>query len=634
MKTKSRLDLQEEDELLRQWIPAINNAMIQIRGGWKKDEFRYSSIECLSTVENEAELTFTFTGSGLALGLGGHALPVYGKPNLGKLIIWIDDVVSKILYIQEEAEEVVIAAGLEQREHTVRIIHQSEGKEFAAGCRISGFRILHSEDGNLSFNVNGEENSLLVDVRVVLRKGEKVIRNTIARNWMTGKCSLTGVPAGGGYTLEVRASGWETQHIQDIDIITGQKTVLPPLFLHRKPEATTQNVSFPRMGQPIIRKGGESFRVRLVTYKSEIRRFILQRRIGPAVISRSVTFIEDTSAAFYYEVEGIVALPDDMPEGLYDIWVEAGDEANPHICNTPQCVYVVNKYPKNPVFMTFGHLDTWGQEQAEYLEGMVELANVLAPDMVLISNEVNPAYVSGALSKLQMPYILNFGNHQLGDQEKWFGEHVSIVDFGPDIIILNFGLPWHTDLSKANSLFLDRNNAPLKIINAFEYNVPIDFLDQYRVKLVHDAHGPGKKVQKMGSTPTQRVGKVDSSSFRLIRFKDNEIMSCTYLGDEVAPIPFERFRQPPVQVHYEAAFGKNLSSFSATITNQLQEAFPQCVVHFVVPNGMYSTDNGVLESQIMSDCGKYCVVSVRLDVPASGNVSLTLIRCSINDLQT
>ena len=63
-------------------------------------------------------------------------------------------------------------------------------------------------------------------------------------------------------------------------------------------------------------------------------------------------------------------------------------------------MHVVAEFPKNPVFVTFGHMDTFGQEPAEYLERIAELSNLIAPDMVLVSNEVNGAYVSGALSRL------------------------------------------------------------------------------------------------------------------------------------------------------------------------------------------------------------------------------------------
>jgi hypothetical protein len=307
-----------------------------------------------------------------------------------------------------------------------------------------------------------------------------------------------------------------------------------------------------------------------------------------------------------------------MPQGLYDIVAETGNADKREICRSPQTVNVVKTYPQHPVFMTFGHLDTWGQEQAEYVERMVQLANVLAPDMVLISNEANPAYVSGALSKLQMPYMITFGNHQFGGDAKWFGENVDLIDFGPQICILNFGLPWHTDLSKAHAFMSRRTNTPMKVVNAFEYNAPImEFLDKYRINLIHDAHGPGRKVMNMGSTPTLRVGKVNSSSFRIIRFQNNTVASCTYMGDKEKPIPFDRFGAPPLEVIHKHG--------AAEITNRLNETFPQCRLSFIMPPGQYKPDIGILESQIVSDEGNSCVITVRVDIPALSEMNVRLL---------
>jgi hypothetical protein len=598
------------------WHSVVDNQAVSCSGTWEKSSFRYSSVECLSTTEDGAELRFQFAGTGLAICLGGHSVPVYGQPNLGKLLVYLDGAFIRTLYPLEESEEVVIAGSLSGQQHELKIIHRIHGQQ--TGCRIAGFRLLEVNDGEISFTLNGEENSYLVDSRVILSHGNKEVRNVLARNWLTGQCSLTGIPAGDNYSLEVRASGWKTHYIEPIAVAAGHETELPPVYLKREERSGPRHVSFPLMGHPVNRLPGESFRVRLVTYGREILSFKLERRLGEAVISRTLAFIEDRDASFYYEVEGTVTLPRDMPRGLYDLIVETGNTDQPDICRSPQSVNVVKTGLQHPVFMTFGHLDTWGQEQAEYVERMVQLANVLAPDMVLISNEANPAYVSGALSKLQMPYMITFGNHQFGGDAKWFGENVDLIDFGPHICILNFGLPWHTDLSKAHAFMSRRTNTPMKVVNAFEYNAPIEeFLDKHRINLIHDAHGPGRKVMNMGSTPTLRVGKVNSSSFRIIRFQNNTVASCTYMGDKEKPIPFDRFETPPLEVIYKHD--------ATEIANRLNETFPQCRLCFVVPPGQYMPDIGVLESQIASDDGNSCVITVRVDIPALSKMNVRLL---------
>jgi hypothetical protein len=64
--------------------------------------------------------------------------------------------------------------------------------------------------------VHGEENAFLVDVRAILRRGDDTVRSTLSRNWITGQCSLTAVPAGEGYSLEINASGWKPVKIENI----------------------------------------------------------------------------------------------------------------------------------------------------------------------------------------------------------------------------------------------------------------------------------------------------------------------------------------------------------------------------------------------------------------------------------
>jgi hypothetical protein len=87
---------------------------------------------------------------------------------------------------------------------------------------------------------------------------------------------------------------------------------------------------------------------------------------------------------------------------LYDLTVLLDIKGRTEVCHSPRSVHVVRSQPIDPVLATFGHLDTSGQFQAEYLERLAGMINIIAPDLVLDSNECNPAYASGALSGLEM----------------------------------------------------------------------------------------------------------------------------------------------------------------------------------------------------------------------------------------
>ena len=156
---------------------------------------------------------------------------------------------------------------------------------------------------------------------------------------------------------------------------------------------------------------------------------------------------------------------------------------------------------------------------------------------------------------------------------------MGIIDYGPDLSILNFGDPWHVDLSHADALFASRCETRIKVINAFEHNAPVEtFLDKHGVQLIHDGHGPGAKVMEIGATPTVRVGKSNSMSFRVVRFKEGRVVSATYRGDDVAPIPFAREEESPIRVLYDPPNDGTHSKVTATVVNKLEEAFPGTAV--------------------------------------------------------
>jgi len=400
---------------------------------------------------------------------------------------------------------------------------------------------------------------------------------------------------------------------------------LPPIILIRENETRISSFRFPVMNQPAIRKPGTVFSARFLGFDAEIKTVTLKRQEGAIVISRQVAFQEKRAAAFYYDREVSVQLPKDMPPGLYDLSVYVEGGRRTRVCHSPRSVFVVREFPRNPVFVTFGHLDTSAQYQAEYLERLANVINLLSPDMVLMSNSVNPAYISGALARLKMPYVINFGNHQFYGNEKWYGSPVGIIDYGPGLSILNFGHPWHVNLDQVDAFFTARKKVSCKIINAFEHNAPVKtFLDKHRVNLIHDAHGIGTKVMEMGSTPTRRVGKINSESFRVIRFQGNRVMSCTYLDHETDPIPFGREAKQPLEVVYLGAVAEKEIVASAEVTNRLRESYSDCRVRFVLPRGDYTVVGGRLVSQIPADDGKHVVMTAVVTLPAQQTVRLQI----------
>ncbi|MEO2021590.1 MAG: hypothetical protein ABGX05_07165 [Pirellulaceae bacterium] len=611
----SRASIQATDAIVpTDWISATDEKQVSRSDDWQVDRFRFAETSHLVTNKPGATLEFQFQGTGLAMRLANHAVPAYGKPSLGEIQVTVDDQPPVIVVSQSSCLERVLARDLPPGLHRVRMIHQPSIN--GTGCRIEAFRALPATTGDIQFQVQGEENAFLVDVRAIVTRGGVVIRDTLVRNWLNGHAALVGLPAGDGYQLEIRASGWRSVQTKPFQVQDGKTTSLEPIFLVRQEETRISSFRFPALNQPAIRKPGTSFRARFLGFDTEIKRVTLSRRQGSATISRQVTFQEDRLAAFYYDREVVVQLPADMPDGLYDlsVYVEGGRRTRK--CHSPRSVFVVQEFPRHPVFVSFGHLDTSAQCQAEYLQRLANVINILSPDMVLISNAVNPAYISGALARLEVPYVINFGNHQFHGNEKWYGSPVGIIDYGPGLSILNFGYPWHVNLDQADALLSARGKVACKVINAFEHNAPVkSFLDKHQVNLIHDAHGIGAKVMNMGTTPTRRVGKVNSESFRIIRFQENQVVSCTYLDHETAPIPFAREAPQPLErVAVDTPDPGTLKTVK--VINRLEESYRGCRLRLVMPRGNYRVVGGHLLSAIAADDGQQVVLTVTLDLPA------------------
>jgi hypothetical protein len=608
--------------LLPEPVSALDEDRVKQIGNWGESRFRFAAAAAAATNEDRAALEFTFEGTGVAVRLGGHNVPAYGAPNLGSIFVSVDGESPRKLTPRATPREIVVARGLPAGTHQVRVEHRRAGD--GAGCRVESFLAWNQPRGELQFRVNGDANSHLVDCRAILRRGEVVVRDSLVRNWLTGQCSLTGLEPGSDYSLEVRAAGW--QSVRDGMFVIGQGTVteLPAIYLRRDPATVTSRFRFPRLNQQAIRKAGETFSARFLGFNTTIDEVKISRRVGPAVISRICPFTENEAAAYYYDREVEVTLPPDTPPGVYDLTVQTTGGRRTGFCRSPRSVHVVQEYPTDPVFVTFGHLDTSGQNQAEYLERLATIANLLAPDAVLCSTACNPAYISGALATLDMPYVINFGNHQFPGHEAWYGDPVGAIDFGSQLSILNFGHPWHVDKSRAETLLASRSKTAIRVINAFESNAPVELLDRHQVRMIHDGHGIGSKVADLGSTPTRRIGKSNSESFRVVRFRNGKVESCTYNGHETASIPFGRESVSPLSISFNKPNDGTQRGLTATVINRLADAYPNGRVTFVVPAGSYGAANGRLESHFVSDDGRFRVLNVRVDIPASGSVDVSV----------
>ena len=613
------------------WIAATDRDRVVREGRWLERNHRYAPRLALVSGPGSglgsdgsgSALDLEFAGTGLSVRFGELAVPAYGGPAAGTLAVSIDGLPVAEIVPRANPYEVVVARGLPAGTHRLRVEVRNQRR--GERVMVEGFRSWDQPTGDLLLQINGERNAFLVDVRAILYRDGQPVRRSLCRNWLTGRCALTGLPPGPGYRLELVASGWQSRTLDDIVIEPGSETRPDPVWLRRDPATVWSKIRFPSLNQPAVLRPGESFRARFMSRNGLLTGITLSRREGPALISRRLSYVIDDEKAFYRDREAVLSLPRDMPPGLYDLTVTTSGRGAPRWMHSPRSVHVVRSFPDAPLLVSFGHLDTWGQFQAEYLGRLAGMIDLIAPDFVLNSNAANPAYISGALAGLDMPYFINFGNHRFDGHQVWYGEQVARADFGPRISVLNYGLPWHHGTLHADALLAERAGASIKIINAFEQNAPLSFLDKHRVAMIHDAHGTKSRIMNMGATPTLRVGKINAESFRVVKFRNGRVISATYDGRAVAPFPFKRSERPPLRLRFDGPNDGTRATARAVVENDYQAAFPDGRVMFVMPSGRYRSEGGRIEGQIDSDDGRFTVVSVRVDIPEQGEVVVRLL---------
>jgi hypothetical protein len=610
------------------WIAATDGDQVKTTGEWKPDRFRHAHAEHLYTTAEDARLSVSFQGTAVGLRLGGQNTPPYsgqGGPGLGRLVCHVDGKRVASFRTGSCGREVLLTTGLAEGEHELTVKHQLDRGQ--AGCRVEGFFTCQQDPGLVAFPVQGEKQAFLVDVRATIRQGSTVIRSVIARNWLNGDCSML-VPAGENYSLQVEATGWLPESVESVAVAAGSPTRLPPIYLRRDPATQQQRFRFPALNRQAIRMPGESFRARFLGFDTTIKQVRIVRSNGPATFSRLLDFSEDEKAAYYYDRELTARIPANTPPGIYDLEVTVEGGRRTGLCRSPRSVVVVSEYPTRPVFVSFGHLDTNGQYQAEYLSRIAEIANLAGADMVLNSNAVNAAYISGALSGLQVPYVVNFGNHQVFGHEQWYGDPVGMVRFGPHLAVLNFGHPWHRETAAAEKLLAGSDDATIKVINAFEANARQGLLDKHSIALIHDAHGIGEKVMEIGVTPTLRVGKSSSNSFRVIRFDDRKVISATYQRDPTAPFPLARNEIPPLRVRYQPGNDGTARTVTVHVSNDYKQAFPQARATLLLPAirhyDLEGTGECDVESAHLSDDKEYLELVLRFDLAAESELTVVV----------
>jgi len=220
------------------------------------------------------------------------------------------------------------------------------------------------------------------------------------------------------------------------------------------------------------------------------------------------------------------SVPFDAPAG-------AGTELPP-ISMRPPAAADARPRPLSPdeplVLVANAHCNTWGTEPAEWLARRAGWINAQRPHALLAANEVNPAYVAGALGGVSCPWVITDGNHRQAGFGGWQGDAHRDIRIGP-ARILTAGIgtgdeEWREILARF------RPDEELRIVCAYEPFAPPELLEAAGVRLYFYGHNlENPPYWTRGGTTFLR--KVDSNTFYRIEIGPPH--------DATAPIKVSRF---------------------------------------------------------------------------------------------
>jgi len=269
----------------------------------------------------------------------------------------------------------------------------------------------------------------------------------------------------------------------------------------------------------------------------------------------------------------------------------------------------------------FGHLDTWTQRNAEYLATLVQLTNLYDPDLLLISNEANWQYVSGALNKLNAPYMITSGNHGLPGFETYYGEKLKKIDIG-DITIVVYNAPWLGPVPEIEAAFNSSPQSSFRILQGVESDIDQEWGKCLNLDIYLCAHAYEKSHAE--SAPWLHLGKefqiidIDLETYQTVVIKSPHTGNTSR---EKYPIsrefPFEPIRFTP------ANNGEH-TCVKAKVINPMLSDIKDNQLCFIMPKGKYSVSNGQIQKISDTTKDNKCKVEVRFDILASTTLDIEI----------
>jgi len=320
--------------------------------------------------------------------------------------------------------------------------------------------------------------------------------------------------------------------------------------------------------------------------------------------------------------EATFQLPKDIPWDIYDLLLSFESKQGEVKRLSAQAVCVRPPLPENYHVAGCGHMNTWGQQTAEYLARVAEVTELAGARTLLIANEVNAAYVSGALLDLRIPYVVTAGNHTMPRWSEFFGASSRARDDGP-MRIVDFGRWPYESWTEVESLFRSAPKTTNRVIVCYESFAPIGLIKEQNIKLLFDAHTDEPHAERKQFPPrTFQMRAPTQESLRWIPMTHQGLSDEIKTNDDVPVLAIPRTGPSPLRVTFASPNDGTASEQVATITNDFAIEFPHARLRLVLQRGTYRVESATVLQAFDSDDATRTVLD--LDFRVAGKSVVTL----------
>ncbi|HVF10208.1 MAG TPA: carboxypeptidase-like regulatory domain-containing protein, partial [Abditibacteriaceae bacterium] len=475
--------------------------------------------------------------------------------------------------------------------------------------------------GVKGFITSPQYSELMTDARADIYRGSRLIRSEYIRNPLNGRFVLLGLEPG-TYRIRFSASGWQAQEVKDIVIRgDGKRVDLGVVSLPFDQDLIAYYGFNHRNGKSLNVQPGGTFAVTPFPGSSLKRAELVSRyKTIPLKVGGPVTI---TGSGMGTNNGVSLTLPDSVPHDMYALRFTRESSRGEWTQTAPQVVCVRDPLPDSFALAAMGHMNTWGQQTSEYLAKVTQMAQLAGARAVLISNEVNAAYIAGALKELSIPYLITSGNHTMGRWDDFFGPHSYAYDDGPLRVVTFSSDPtnlWH---DPAHWL-AERPDATNRVLLSYESFAPLDLIRDKKVNLLFDAHSLGDHPDRAKfPTGTLHIAATDFQTMRWIPMTHSGLDRAIQKPDDAPALIVPRSGPAPLRVEHENGNAGLTNGETARIINRYAQRFPHARVRLVLKAGEYSVRGGKLLQSFVSDDGKLRIFDVEADVAPN---SETMVR--------